>query len=415
MRVTTALWLLLMAALTGGCERRALSPVSPRLEGEPIIRVRLARGLERITVTSDSAITLHAAEAAPRVFGRSVTLVLGHDQWSVNGAAEADLADSPLLLSAGPRSVLRIDGRAYPDQLRLVPLAGAEDAALRFDLVNHVHLEAYLPGVLDRELYDDWRLTTYHAQAIAARSYALAQWLTVSPGLWYDVEATQASQAYLGHSSSERARQAVLDTTGLVLTHDHRVLMAYYSSTCGGAGLSPLEAWGTPEAPPLSPTPHRAWCEQSPWFAHKTIHRSREDVRRRLSAYGSRHKLPIASLGTITTMSVAERNEAGRPTRFAVTDDQARRYLLRADAFRVACNYADPAKGLDRLPRSHRLPSSFVEPLVKAQQVQFTHIRGFGHGVGLCQYGAEAMAQAGHDAIEILQTYYPGAKIERAY
>jgi stage II sporulation protein D len=51
----------------------------------------------------------------------------------------------------------------------------------------------------------------------------------------------------------------------------------------------------------------------------------------------------------------------------------------------------------------------------RGEQIVFTDGRGFGHGVGLCQFGAEAMANAGRDVVQVLQTYYPGAQIERVY
>jgi SpoIID/LytB domain protein len=100
----------------------------------------------------------------------------------------------------------------------------------------------------------------------------------------------------------------------------------------------------------------------------------------------------------------------GRPARFAITDHHERTFTLPAESFRNACNYSRPIP----LEPGQRLKSSLVHITLRGDQVVFTG-QGFGHGVGLSQWGAQAMAADGRDVIEILATFYPGASIERAY
>jgi stage II sporulation protein D len=266
--------------------------------------------------------------------------------------------------------------------------------------------------VLDRELYPDWRPTTFYAQAIAARSYAIHNLLHASADRHYDVESTQASQAYGGTTANLRAAQAVLETTGLVLTDGRGVLKAFYSSTCGGAGASPTDAFGiATDQRPLRPVARRAWCRDSKHFTWGPIRRGRADLSVRIAAWGKRRGLEIAKLGMIRSVAIAEFNHVGRPSRFALTDASGRRFELVAESFRQACNHT--ASGLPA--RGERLKSAFVEVERRGEQIVFTDGRGFGHGVGLCQFGAEAMANAGRDVVQVLQTYYPGAQIERVY
>jgi stage II sporulation protein D len=269
--------------------------------------------------------------------------------------------------------------------------------------------------VLDRELYDHWSLATYHAQAIAARSYALHRLLRGEVSDHYDLEDTQAAQAYAGRTRHARSVQAVLDTRGLVLSYDNQIIKAYYSSTCGGAGISPTEAWGIASVVPLEPKPHPAWCVDSPHYIWPTIQRNRDTLSRRLAAFGKRHRLSLAKLGTIRVITIAQRNRSGRPTLFRILDHHGNHYELRAESFRNACNYSSSAEGLGSPGKRAMLKSSFFQVAVRGDEVRFTHGRGFGHGVGMCQFGAEGMARAGHDGLAILQTYYPEARIERAY
>ena len=103
------------------------------------------------------------------------------------------------------------------------------------------------------------------------------------------------------------------------------------------------------------------------------------------------------------------RNEHGRPTRYAIADGDGKRVVLSAASLRRAANWS-----VDGLPDPKRLWSSYVEVTVDEDRVRFDG-RGYGHGVGLCQHGAEALARDGKDHQAILAWYYPGAKIVEAY
>jgi stage II sporulation protein D len=301
-----------------------------------------------------------------------------------------------------------VDDRPYPGRLRLLPRT---DGRQLFDVINHVHLEAYLPGVLDRELYDDWSLATYHAQAIAARSYAIHRILEYGRQRAFDVEATQTSQVYGGSAVNPRSNRAVLETTGLVLAENDRVIPAFYSSACGGRGASPGDTWGQSlDYQALQPAPHQPWCRHASHFRWGPIRRRLDDLRARIAGWGRSKNKPLADLKQIATIVISRRNPVGRPAEFTLTDVTGRRYRLVADSFRMACNYSGDRK----LPSDQRLRSADVEIQMHARHVELTG-RGFGHGVGLCQWGAQAMAQAGHHAERILKTYYPGATIQRAY
>ncbi len=383
----------------------------PRFVGEPMIRVRLDRGVQAVEIDGPARVQVTARQASspPRLFNTPAKFHLNAGVWGVDRQSDEPIGAGAIDIEAvGPR-MLRIDEQAYPGVCRLVPTDNA-----RFDVVSHVNLEAYLPGVLAKELYSDWRPATYHAQAIAARSYAIHRILHHGPGRHYDVEASQISQAYVGLTDHGLARRAVLDTVGIVLTWDGRVLESLYSSSCGGVTQSPTQAFGGPGLPPLDAQPHDNWCEISPDFRWGPIRRDAAALSSRIRAWGLDRQLTIAKIGQIRRIDVDERNAHGRPIRFALIDERGRRFGLRAESLRLACNYASSGRGLKALPRSQRLPSGFLEATVAGDTIRFTG-RGRGHGVGLCQWGAEAMARRGFDGAAILHKYYPGARLERAY
>jgi stage II sporulation protein D len=119
----------------------------------------------------------------------------------------------------------------------------------------------------------------------------------------------------------------------------------------------------------------------------------------------------LAALQSIRSINIMAVNAANRPTRLAIHDSTGHVLQLRAEDFRRAVNYAREGEPTpkDRLNSSHLLKVT-----VNGKEIQFVG-QGFGHGVGMCQYGAQSMARSGANALLILRTYYPGAAVVRAY
>lgn len=405
-------------------EKPSVAPSPTQLQavkraGEPIVRVRIGREANKIVVTGPSQLQLSSADddgtlliASPLEITRRGGNWVGKFQ-----SQELALAEDLVIQSVGP-SPLQINGKdSYPGYLRLVPVPPAANAASEpagtFDVVNHVRLETYLPGVLDRELYDHWDPAAYLAQAIAARSYAIDRIITHGPGRHYDMENTQASQAYSGRTAHILSLRAVADTVGLVLAYNDRIVTAYYSSTCGSANQSAADAFGVPDTmPPLNPQAACRWCSASQHYSWKTITHNRLDLSKRIAAWGKQNQMTIGRIGTVTDVRVAQANALGRPILFHFTDQTGQTYALSGESFRNACNY-----GNEKLPLAagQHLKSSAVSVRVEGDRVHFENGRGFGHCVGLCQFGAQGQARAGKNPYEILAQYYPGATVERAY
>ena len=112
-------------------------------------------------------------------------------------------------------------------------------------------------------------------------------------------------------------------------------------------------------------------------------------------------------MGTVERIDIYLVNQFRRPTRFLITDNRGMSYSLSSEQTRNACN-TDAGDG-------PTLPSSFCNPVSEADTIAFVEGHGFGHGVGLCQWCAEARAEQGIPAEQILAAAYPKAKLKRTY
>ncbi|HIS35541.1 TPA: SpoIID/LytB domain-containing protein [Candidatus Scatousia excrementigallinarum] len=157
---------------------------------------------------------------------------------------------------------IRLDGKfyqIYSDNIVLKPSTGGfisakskwyrghliiQNKNKKLTVINEVDLEDYIKGVVPSEMPSSWELEALKAQAIAARSYALAN-LGKRASLGYDLKDTPEDQAYGGASAeTSKTNKAVDETSGLVLTYNYKVVSAFYSASAGGQTVTAKEAWG---------------------------------------------------------------------------------------------------------------------------------------------------------------------------
>ncbi len=390
---------------------------------EPTIRVRILthRGSEpmelrigtngqwlRIT-TSDHDHPWTQNAAGP------ITVVRNADRWQLAEASgyQPTVPDHDELIivpviDEGDEPTLELNGRVHPGTFALDarPTAGP----YAFDVIEHVALERYLPGVLARELYSHWNIATHRAQAIAARSFAVAQIAQFADRRHFDVTNTQQSQAYIGLSQRPRAVEAVDATRGMILTWRDEVVPCYYCSCCGGVPARAQDAIGRHQAneiAPLAGSERDIWCASAPRFQW-TRQRERTQLEQSLRAFASEQRaLDLSTFGRLAHIRVAEANPFGRPVQFALGDDMGNEVQIDAELLRRACDHQFAGSG-------ESLPSSFFTATFDNETVTFAG-RGHGHGVGMCQYGAQHMAEQGEPYTRILETYYPQAQITRVY
>ncbi|MHC5025749.1 MAG: SpoIID/LytB domain-containing protein [Planctomycetota bacterium] len=415
-------------ALLGGCGRSesepsgagaaaaTSAPLVAMPDAEPIVRVRVLRirKAESVEIGADGQ-WLRIADASgdptsTMIARGPVDVARTGTRWSVG--PHSITAPTVDISSIDPdRPTIDVNGAAHPGLLRMV--ARPKASARAFDVVNHVGVEAYLPGVLARELYGHWHVETFMAQAIAARSFACSEQANFARTRHYDMTNTTRSQAYAGSDTHRRAIEAVARTRGQVLgdaatdAGADGLVPGYYSSCCGGTPARAADAIGDHPLNALPPLDGRGLdpaCGDAPVQVWSVV-RDTDRLARRLA--GSQALTGLRGLRTIEPSTL---NTHGRPTHYTVTDATGTAFEIEAESLRRAMDRT--VSGLKEPADS--LLSSNITVSIAADTVRIAG-RGYGHGAGLCQYGAEGRAANGATHAEILAWYYPGSTIVTAY
>jgi stage II sporulation protein D len=388
---------------------------------EPEVRVRVARGVQGARLEGPRLLMAEADGHNPVLLRTPVIATATRSGVLVRDErGEQVQYDDEVTFSSGdarePGEVPRIllDGRAFPGRVRLIVRDGPT-----LDGVNIVPLESYLPSVLAGEMLPNWTsLEAYSVQAVCARSYALQQTgLSRERGRHFDLESTTQDQVYTGVTQREVAIRAVQRTRGVVMTYRGQVLRAYYSSTCGGRPASAADTWPTGRGfefnllPPLQAHVRDYACHGSSLFRW-TVERDLEDVTARFRAWGASNGSELARISRVRAIEPQRRTVTGRAARYAVVDTSGRRVGVTGEQLRLAFNYAAP--GRPRPERDRLVRSGDMDFVFEGSQLTIQG-RGFGHGVGMCQYCANAMGERGDDYKAMLTRFYPGVTIERIY
>ncbi len=257
----------------------------------------------------------------------------------------------------------------------------------QFLVVNSIELEAYIKGVLYHEVSHRWPLEAIKAQAVAARSYALYQ-AQVNERGEFDVTSDIYSQVYGGRSAERYRTNIAADRTrGEVLIFEGEILPAYFHSTCGGHTENASELWNHQLkslegviCPFCKNSPHYEWKKN---FQLKII----QD---QLNKHGY-------SLGLIKEIKVFERSDSGRVRKVQIIGRDGKMKIISGKEFR---NMIGP----------NEFKSSYYDIVMKGYFFDLLG-RGWGHGVGMCQWGAYGMASERYKYKEILQYYYPGTEV----
>jgi len=279
------------------------------------------------------------------------------------------------------------DGRVYIDRWRFrgeVDIIKANDLTLI--VVNELDVEDYLYGVLYHEVSHRWPAEVLKAQAIAARTYALYQ-KKMMAGKDYHVTADVYSQVYGGRASEKFSTNRAVDATrGKVLTFNGDIFPAYYHATCGGFTEDASNLWKT-DLPPLKGVAC-GFCTRS-----KHFHWTRKIRMSYIAEVLQKAGYPITGVSSI---KIESRNPSHRINNVIITGPGGETAIPGKD-FRIAIG-------------PNLLRSNNYDVIVDRDIVVFNGI-GWGHGVGMCQWGAYFMARKGYKAKQILQYYYPGAEV----
>ena len=273
---------------------------------------------------------------------------------------------------------LRLNGREYPAPIDI--MRNGDGLAV----VNELALEEYLPGVLRAETGEKFPREALRAQAIVARTYAAYQRL-INANKPYHIVASTAHQQYAGRVvATSPLWDAVRETVGQVLFWEGDLFPAFYHTESGGYTEDPRTVFAARNMPALRPvvcpfssgSPHYFW---------------NLDVR--LTDLGEALRRGGVDVGQVRRIAVAERTPSLRASMVSVTGTRGTAQI-RGNDFRRMLGY-DSFK------------STLFAIAIDGDMARFAG-RGYGHGVGMCQWGAKVMAERGHTARQILEFYYPG-------
>ena len=327
-----------------------------------------------------------------KIIGTVLTLSLVLCGCARNDAAGRELSQSP----ASPTPfVSPITSPVPPAQMTDEPELNVYIVAE--ENVHKMPMEEYLLGVLAGEMQNDWPLEALKAQAIIARTFAVKFLRDKGEGaskyegadISTDIE---EAQAYDAQGINERIRQAVEETRGLVITHQGEPVYAWFHSHSGGQtalAVEGLDYEGVEQAYIKSVKSNEsaeAPEETTEWSA--TF--SAQEI---INAAG---ELGI-DISSAAGMKIGALGESGRVAEFdfggVSVPAAALRVKLGADKMRSTL--------IDRIDADNA-------------QVVFSG-RGYGHGVGMSQWGAFAMANEGRSAEEIVEYYYADVAIEQLW
>ena len=240
--------------------------------GRKELRVLVAEGRRAVTVSSSVPFT--AADASGTVFKLPKGALTLRADLRLRSAAGPVAAIQPLVLRPAKKVPLALDGKLYRGKLELVP----QGQFLR--VVNVVALESYLQGVVAGEVPHSWPSEVLKAQAVAARSYAIASLLKGKP---FDLYADVRSQVYLGVAGEKSSTtKAVEDTAGQVVLYGGKVATTYYFSTSGGKTASAADVFGF--AVPYLVSRPDPWDKLSPYHTWGPVLLGARTVQSKLGA-----------------------------------------------------------------------------------------------------------------------------------
>jgi stage II sporulation protein D len=283
-------------------------------------------------------------------------------------------------------SVLSCEGTRYRGLLRVEVHDDGERTALR--VMNRLHVDEYLMGVLPGEMPDRFGIEALAAQAVAARSYVLAE---IGRRGW--VFPDQRSQVYGGLDvETPMSRRAIELTGSQVLTYQGDVITAWFHSTCGGATSPARLAFNFPPVGIMESSVICPDCEHSPTWSWTR----RVDAARVCRVFG----LPA---GPLTAVLAEPQQFPAIPERIRLSAGGTS-VTVSAKEFRARLSAGQPFAAQVLSPRWGAAARIEDGELVLSG-------RGWGHGVGLCQYGAGGYASRGAGYREILKRYYPRAEL----
>jgi stage II sporulation protein D len=397
-------------------------------EGDQPVRIALATSAENASVggtgtwriysrNSANLVTSGTAGTTTRIERRGSQLVAMRANGSVTSRQTAPL----LVRATSPGSFVTFNGKRYRGELIIRP------ASSGLLVVNRLGVESYLRGVVPLEIGGVAKPgdeAAVEAQAVAARTYSYKH-LDLTGNRGFDMYASVQDQAYGGVDAEQAmSDQAIENTRNMVLKYAGRVINTPYSSTCGGRTAEVREVWWRRNDEPYLrsvsdqiPGTDRHYCDLSGRFRWTTTFdqaQLRETLEKYLATVTPESEPAVAAsatsrrtLGRITGFAITGRTPHDRVASVSIQTERGN-YVVRGNDVRFVLR--NPSGGL--LNSTYFTAESRTGSSGAIEQLTIRG-GGWGHGIGMCQWGAIGRARAGQDYRTILTSYYQGTSVER--
>lgn len=368
---------LLLACALAGCTGggRGRIPSYRYLDSPPDVRVLIVSDARKLSISTPTGSVVAAGGKATRCSGPGTVSASVRDGRIWFDGKDTGSARIRIMAPAG--SQVWVAGKAYTGEVAI----GVSGNTM--SVINTVSIEDYVAGVVSGEMPMAWDEDALRAQAVAARSFALSEKRIWAAGRDFDLYADERSQVYIGATRMTKAIRAAEATRGVILVWNWNIFPAFYHSACGGRTRRGYPVLSRENIAPLVGV-KCSYCGDVKTVWRKTV--SSGDLKELLA-------LP----GRIKKVSVREDNVGGK----VVIEYDGGVTALSSHRLRTLVG-----------PRILRSPGFTVR---RAGDSWVFTGKGFGHGVGMCQYGVRGMAAAGFNWTGILRHYYPGADLVRIY
>lgn len=349
------------------------------LPKDKIIRVLIAEGIPQVRI--DSPLPLKFGNNGVNYAATETKTVIVGTRNGHMTLNDSRIAGEEISISSSSDNRISVNGRPYRGHIRI-----RKGSRTGLDVVNMLPLESYLYGTVPKEMSPQWLPEALKAQAVAARTYALYQ-MSKSGSRHFDVYGTTASQVYGGAAAeTERTNRAVDDTQGLILLHDGQLVLAYFHANSGGMTEDAARVWSA-EIPYLKAV-RDDFSLQAPGCVWKRTFNLQE-IREALKRSG-------VEIGPIEKITVDRISPTGRVMKFRLIQE-GEDVILNGNEFRLKISPT-------------LIKSTYVTLSQHSREISFEG-KGYGHGVGMSQWGAYMMAKEGRSFRDILLHYYRGVEI----
>lgn len=403
------------------------------VQAEPIVMVKLKNYLGNQTEISLKPTGDYETSDNNVVLKANNTYLLKQENGKLSIYKDGVLLNSYTSFSAkalDPLSLLSINNRLY---------LGSFDFVIENNQfvrpINSVHMEDYLKGVVPIEMYPSWNIEALKTQAIAARTYAMSC-------MNKTIDDTISYQVYGGYVWTPNSTAAVDGTAGQVLQYNGRLISAVYSASNGGMTQSNSNVWGTTNVPylPIKQDPYDPATRWSFSFNQTQIDVTGYDLSKYADWWTAAKEMDTAftnnikawlnnngyankeiKITSIPVFALTGVDSGGRVTQGSITVNFLVKDLVDGDGSLIPQQISFPntsASNIRSIIGNRTMLSYLVDSVTTSTDNKVTVTvqgRGDGHGVGMSQWGAKNMADAGKKADEILLFYYSGANIASMY